>query len=353
MRRVFSANPQGDDPNPWSLRGKRALIPVLICAILSVLLMRTGFLSFLFLVPLGFSAVAYNPAAAWFAFVLAAILNGALSLGFSLYYQSGAVGFALDILHFTVLTLGFTWIMTGGTNGLFLPRIRTMYRFIAAAVAGGAAFLIVGYVTRSSAGFAALVQSQAEMLSSAYISSSGADAVRRSFLEHFLTPDTVMEAITLVALRGGALALVFILLFVNRQISLSLAWIFRRRRSAQSLSNFHVPANAIWGLSLSLAAVLLGKIAGLVIPEIIAWNVLVICVILFLAQGGGIALYTLTRRPLPPMMRLLCNVLIIVVVFSPGINTFALGLLILLGIAENWLPLRAPKQDGPASTPGP
>lgn len=78
--------------------------------------MRTGFLSFLFLVPLGFSVAAYNPAAAWFAFVLAAILNGALSLGFSLYYHTGAVGFGLDTLYFTVLALGFTWIMAGGTN---------------------------------------------------------------------------------------------------------------------------------------------------------------------------------------------------------------------------------------------
>jgi hypothetical protein len=335
------------------MRGMRAaFIPVLICAILSVALMRTGFLSFLFLAPLGFSAAAYNPAAAWLAFVLAAILNGALSLGFSLYYHTGAVGFGLDTLYFTVLALGFTWIMAGGTNGngRFFPRIRTMYRFIAGSVAGAAALLIIGYVTTSSAGFAALVQSQAEMLSSAYISSSGADAARRSFLEHFLTPDNVMEAVTFIALRGGALASVFFLFFINRQASLGLAWIFRRRRPARSLSNFHVPANAIWGLSLSLAAILLGKIAKAAIPEIIAWNVLAVCVILFLAQGGGIALYTLGRRP--PLMRLLCNVLIIVVVFSPGINALALGLLILLGIAENWLPLRAPKQDGPASTPG-
>jgi hypothetical protein len=327
---------------------------MLICATLSIVLMRTGFLSFLFLVPLGYSAAAYNPAAAWCTFVLAAILNGVFSLGFSLYYHTGLTGFGLDILHFTVMALGFTWIMAGGINGnsLTFSRIRTMYRFIAGSVLGAGVFLLVGYVTRTSAGFTALIQSQAELLSSVYISSSGADAVRRSFLEHLLTPEKIVEAITVVALRGGALAAIFLLLFINRQVSLSLAWIFRRRRSTRSLSGFHVPVNTIWVLSLSLAAVLLGKIVQAEIPEIIAWNVLILCAILFLAQGGGIALYTLTRRPMPPLMRLLCNILIIVVVFSPGINTVALGLLIVLGIAENWLPLRAPKQDGPASTPG-
>jgi hypothetical protein len=51
-------------------------------------------------------------------------------------------------------------------------------------------------------------------------------------------------------------------------------------------------------------------------------------------------------------MRLLGNFLIILVIFSPGINALALAALVLLGIAENWLPLRALKTDGPASTPG-
>jgi hypothetical protein len=53
-----------------------------------------------------------------------------------------------------------------------------------------------------------------------------------------------------------------------------------------------------------------------------------------------------------PIARFIFNVLIIIVIFSPGINTIALAALFFLGIAENWLPLRAPKQDGPTSTPG-
>jgi uncharacterized protein YybS (DUF2232 family) len=101
-----------------------------------------------------------------------------------------------------------------------------------------------------------------------------------------------------------------------------------------------------------LAGVLIARLAGFVIPELAAWTVLMVCAILFLAQGVGIVHFTLTKRPMPPPLRFICNVLIVVVVFSPGINTVALAGLILLGIAENWLPLRAPKRNGPASTPG-
>jgi hypothetical protein len=324
----------------------RAGLPVVLCAAVSVALMHSGLFSFLFLIPLGYASAAYYPVLAWRSAALAVLLNGLLSLGMGLYFKTGGLG--MDLLYHTVMTLGFTWIMAGGA----FPRIRAMYRFIAAAIGGAAAFLCVAYVSRDSAGFTAVLRSQAEWLSSVYIASSGADAVRRSALERILTPEKVLEVISAVALRGGALASAFFLLFVNRQAALGIARIFRRRRPVQTLSSFHVPANAIWVLSLSLAAILFARFAKAAVPEILAWNLLVLCAILFLAQGGGIVLFILTRRPLPPLGRLLCNILCVVVIFSPGINTAALGLLILLGIAENWLPLRAPKQDGPASTPG-
>ena len=245
--------------------------------------------------------------------------------------------------------------MAGGTGakGGTVPRIRTMYRFIAAAAAGALAFIGAAYAMRDGEGFTALIHGQAEWLASMYVASSGADAARRSFLERTVTPEKVAEIITAVALRGGALASAFFLFVVNRQAALGMARAFRRHRGGgQSLSAFHVPFNAVWVLSLALAAIPLSRIAGAAIPEIAAWNILVLCAILFLAQGLGIALFTLSRRPVPPPLRLLCTILVIAALFSPGINTIALGFCILLGIAENWLPLRAPKRDGPASTPG-
>ncbi|MDR2134302.1 MAG: hypothetical protein LBP27_04275 [Treponema sp.] len=339
--------------------GRIALIPALVCAALSVGLMRSGVISFFFLVPLGFGALAYNRAGAWFSFAAAAVLNAAVSLAFAAYYRAGPAGAGLDILYYTVMSLGFTWICSGvfpektGEKPPF--RVRTAYRFILASLAGSFCFLFIGYVTRNSSGLNAVIRSQAEAFSSLYISSSGADAARRSFLEHVLTPDNIVKFMQAIALRGAALVSCFFMFFISRQLSLSLVRILRRKHpaEAQSLWNFHVPPRAIWVLSLSLALILLSNLAKAEIPEIAAWNMLAVCVMLFLAQGGGIVLYNFKYRPIPPLGRMIINVLIVIMIFSPGINALALGLLVLLGIAENWLPLRAPVRDGPASTPGP
>jgi hypothetical protein len=199
-----------------------------------------------------------------------------------------------------------------------------------------------------------LIKSQAELLASASGSLSEADAVKRSVMEYLLSPDKLADLILFISLRGGVLISCFFMFFINRQAALITALIFRRKRPASflPLTDFHAPSLAIWVLSLSFPVILLSRMVKLEFTEIAAWNILIICAILFLAQGGGIALFTLTRRAMPPFMRLLGNFLIILLIFSPGINALVLAALVLLGIAENWLPLRALKTDGPASTPG-
>jgi hypothetical protein len=39
-------------------------------------------------------------------------------------------------------------------------------------------------------------------------------------------------------------------------------------------------------------------------------------------------------------MRLLCVLAFVLLIFSPGVNVLALGVLVLLGIAETWINLR-------------
>jgi hypothetical protein len=61
---------------------------------------------------------------------------------------------------------------------------------------------------------------------------------------------------------------------------------------------------------------------------------------MFLAQGAVIVLHNFARRAMPALMRLLCALVFVFIVFSPGINVIAMGFLVLLGIAETWIPLR-------------
>ena len=339
---------------------RNLLVPALVCAGLCVALMRFGLFSLFFLVPLGFAAVAYGATVAWIAFGMAVLGNGVLTLAL---YVGGGVGLAgagLDLLYFTVLAKGFIWVMADtpqwverawverlpeGEAVPAFPRVRTLFRLVAASVAAAIMFLGTTHWFGRD-GFSALAP-RIESLVSAYIASvAGGDAARQSFLEQTLTAGRVIEMALAVTLRGGALLSSVFLLFFSRQMAFLVARLFRRRGSdAGDLAGFFAPRRAVLLFSLCLPAVLLGRALSVHVVEIAAWNLLVICGLMLLAQGGGIVLFNLARRSVP---RLLPGVLFVIVAFSPGINALALGVLLILGIAENWFPMRAAKQDSPS-----
>ena len=328
---------------PLFAKQGRALIPTLLCAITSALLMRSGFASFLFLIPLGFITVMHDLPAAWLSWAIASLINVFATIFIFRYF--GFLPWFLNFLYFAVISAGFIWIMTGGKSG-----IRTANRFIIASLAGVSVFLLIIFNPTGRSAYEEIVKNQAEIISSVYITASGADAVSRSLLERSLTQDNMLNIITGTILRGAALTSCFFLFFVSRQAALIFSSLFHRKTKAAELSNFHAPQAAIWILSISLGAILIFRNIGINIPEILAWNILAICVIMFLAQGAGIIFYNIKNRS--PAMHLLGNVVVIIIFFTPGINLMAFCAVFLLGIAENWLPLRKPKDNNPASTPG-
>ena len=331
---------------PLPPTGKKMYIPVLVCAGVSVILMQTtGLLTFFFLAPLGVCALVFGPVAAWLGAVLAVLGNGIWSAGVSLHSGGLLSNAGLDMLYFAVLTLGFTWVMAGSPPRLALPPVRTAFRFIAASAAGALVFLAVVFSLGNDEAFSAILRSQIEAIAASYITASGTDAAQQAYLEQTLTADRVIEIFSMVFSRGGALFSASFLLFFNRQTAFVLARLFRRKGGnvSSDLIGFHAPRKAIWVFALCLPVISLCWIASLEMIEIAAWNIMVMCATMFLAQGGGIVLFNLARRPMSMMIRFIGMVLFVCVVFSPGINVLALTLLILLGIAENWLPLRVPK----------
>jgi hypothetical protein len=336
-----------------------AYVPGLIAALCCVLLVQFRFLGFLYLLPLGIMAAGYNFRTAWFCLVMAAIGNGIWSAGVGAVARYPWDQTLWGIAHFSLTSAAFTWVMAPSPGGVSEytgenppARVPTVYRFLAASGLTALLLLPVALSLRNDTGFNAAIRAQIEALTSVYTSAAGADVVEKSLLERYLTPEALLETAIFVALRGGAVASCMVFLFINRQAALVLVRFFRRIRSGNSLSAFHAPYVFIWVLSFSILTVLVGmkwKIAPL---EIVAWNGLVICAMLYLVQGGGIAAHFLRRAGLPPFVRLLLSFLLIVLFFSPGINTLLLGGLVLLGIVENWVPFRAPKINGPSSTPG-
>ncbi|MCL2190922.1 MAG: hypothetical protein FWB79_02915 [Treponema sp.] len=344
-----------------TIRDNRTLlVPAIVCAVVCVVMMRLGVFSLFFLVPLGFSAVAYGAAVAWIAFGMAALGYGVLAVALSL---GGGTGVGLDLLYFLVLAKGFTWVMAGNPPWVDLagqavsgrlpeeslapafPRVRTLFRFVVVSVV--VAFMFLGTTLWFGRdGFSALAP-RIEPLVSAYIASvAGGDAVRQSVLEQALDAERVIGMVVAITLRGGALFSAVFLLFFSRQMAFALARLFRRKAGgAGDLSGFFAPRRTILFFSLSLPAILLGRVLSLQAVEIAAWNLLVMCALVFLAQGGGVVLFNLARRPVPRVLRVLLGALFVIVVFSPGLNFVALGALLVLGIAENWLPMRAARRD--------
>jgi hypothetical protein len=313
--------------------------------------MRSGFLGLFFLVPMGFVAALWNAATARVSVLIAVALHVLSGLGLSLIIPLVPQDFVLDILYFGVMVSVFVWIIRPPKGGPGFLRIRTAWRLTLGAAAGVSLFMGIAASAGEKSGFTAFARAQSELLSSLSIASSGSDAVRRSLLEQYLTPDRIREIMTSLILRGGGLASCMAVFYVSRFLTLFLAGLVRRDRTWPGLREFRVPPWLIWALSLSLGSVLFGRLVKWQIPEIAAWNVLAVCALMYLAQGAGIVRHFLTCSPISPGLRLFINIAIIFAVLSPGINGILLGGLILLGVAEHWAPLRALKDEGPPSTP--
>jgi hypothetical protein len=325
-----------------------AWLPALVGAALSVGLSRNSFVGFLFLLPLGVVAYCYNSKTAWFAAAVSMAGNVLVSLVAGRFQSYLTLPWA-DMLYLTVVITAFAWITSPPAWGGAFLRAPTAFRIVASAAATSLVLALTVYVARDDQGLRSLFRSQAEMLASLYAGAVGADEVRRSLTEQYMTVDAILEILQSAALRGGAAASCMALFTANRQLSLLAAALIRRKRPEGSLAWFHVWPGCIWALSLSLLAIVAGLNFGIAPLEIAGWNILVLCGILYLAQGGGIAIFFLAR--LSPRMRFAIYLGVAALILSPGINAVFLGALILLGIAENWAPLRASKSKGPPPTP--
>jgi len=339
---------------------KRDFLPALIGAGISLILLKSGFLSFFFLVPLGFVAYSYPNKTAWLAFLLTLAGNCFLTIAYTAGSAIPLEAIFWEIFYYAVTTFIFIWIIA--PPPFFSLNISEPARLIAGSCLGSLLFSFIFFKSTDSQAFLEYIKYFINSIISVY-QSSGTDVVQNAILET-LTPEFVLEKIMALMLRGGSIVSCILLFFVCCQVSLILARLsFRlirknlqginesRLKGVNSLAAFHVNPIVIWFFSSSLILIVLTRIKKYEIPEIILWNILVICSILYLAQGLGIMQHFLIKPSFSPLLRLLIVIAFVFILFSPVLNAFLLGALALLGIAENWLPLRVSKQSGPPSTP--
>lgn len=326
--------------------------PPIIGAVASVVLARTGFMSLFFLLPLGILAFRVSPWAAWTAALFAVLGNFAAASVLALMFPETRFGFLADGGYTSAAMLAFVWVAVPSRRGPQQLRLRTVYRISLAAFFVSLCLIPIVAAARQDEGLFSFVRRQAELLAELYARQSGADVVERSLAERFITADSLLAAMGYISLRGAAVVSHWLFLGISLQLSRRIARMSGSAVPWGRIQDFRLDNTAIWFLSASLLAVLGGSVLKVEFLEIPGWNILVLCILIFGVQGCGIVLHGLGRPGIPRGLRVMARFLIILVALSPGINAFAAGVLVLLGIAETWLPLRVPYTNGPSSTPG-
>jgi hypothetical protein len=300
----------------------------------SVFFLRSGFLGLFFLFPLGLVAFLGNGKTAWFGALLAVLGNLAVSVSVNMSRGAEPAFPQWNVPYHLAMVIIFTWI---NVPPRWLQRIlplRSVYRFALGALLGSLVMIPL---------FLSAVE-DGELRD--YIGSSLAAV---NSLQNF-SADELLNYTSYIGLRGGILVSCLVFILFNRQLAAVFARFVRRTRQnaygaqqpAEGLISFHAGPALIWVFSLALGIVLGGSMGKIELIEIAGWNLLTLCGMIYLAQGIGIGLYFLVK--LPPLLRIVVTIGVFFLFFRPGINMIFFISLILLGIVENWLPLRAAKQ---------
>jgi len=303
----------------WKAGGVNYLV-IAVCVVLSLIFMKTGLLAFFFLVPVGYAVLVSG--SVWITFFAAVGANIIVSVVMN-SFSGGNQSFWLDAFYMTVILFLFTWV-TGGRN------LRAAYRFAIASLAGAVVFLFFIMFNKNDNSFNIILNDTAEIF--AYLFSSSANEMGQAF-----TQERIIELIKNISLRGGAVFSMFIVFFLNRQVSISSVLLINKRRLGRSLNQYYAPPFTIWVLIGALALVLLTSAFRIKALEIISWNVLTVSAVLFLAQGIGIVMHTLSKMSFA--VRIAVSITACLLIISP-LSAVVLALLLILGIAETWLPMR-------------
>ncbi len=341
-------NPEGNSRNPAG-----RILSAAVCALACVYFNQSGALSLLSLLPIGIAAVMFSSLTCWYAVSYSILMYA----GFLVIFRSQDSFSIIDILLqtgvFSFLPLLFAWIMAPPVKGPGFLRVRTSFRLVFSSVILLAIHLPLMYdLFQQKDFYQSLLADIEAALSMIPIEEMGSDAVAQSLIQNFFTPEHMVNSVVFFGLRGGGIVSILLFFFLSRQLSFSLARMFRRTDPAPGLALFKIKSSFIWVFSFSILILLVSFLMKLEILEIIAWNIFIICGIVYAAQGMGIVMFFLNRPGGRPRgFRVLLNLLFVIMIFRLNLMVYFLAVLAVLGILENWVPFRAPKPNKPSSTP--
>jgi len=314
---------------------RSTVLPVLVGAVVCAALAWSVYLGPLFLIPIGVLAFRYP--------LRISILGGLLATVFSFFiYSAPSFAFWPYTFYFGASIAILIWTIR-------FSGLRLSYRLIIASIAGTLALGPIVWSLLRDPAVMELFKQQTKAVISMYEQASSADVVQRSIIEQQMTPEGILKSIEFLGLRGVAVAFHMVFFFFSWQVA---QFFSRSTQRRISFIQFHVVPAVIWVVSVSLVFVLAGTAFSIPPLEIAGWNMATLALFLYLAQGIGVFQFRTLRFYRFPLGRFMVNFVTLLILFSPGINAIALGSLVILGIVENWVPLRVLKSNGPSSTPG-
>lgn len=338
-------------------------------ALASLALYETGFLFFLFLVPMQLLSEKYG----FQTFIIGAILV-LIAIGVVGLLRTSPLTGQQEIRRF-LLTLEFAFpifffLGLGVINWEWKKPIRGLYRLLLAAVVCGVVsvpfFLIIsGNETVREFGkkqFSLI----AEMVQNAILQ-EGSEAEVLINTETLVT--TIMES-----LLRNYLFITFMIISLNWHMGRVLASRFFRQSGTFSaarssgdgnttsdggdagrtaypvvreplttkniLLRFSVPDRLVWALLISWAGILLDSVVDLKFFGYLVWNAGLIMMFIYGLQGIGIIRYLFGKYNTPGGIRILFGVVFVILLFWPGLNLIVMIGVPLLGVSEIWIKYR-------------
>ncbi|MDR1219081.1 MAG: YybS family protein [Treponema sp.] len=321
-------------PKDGSGQNASAAALPLVSAIISVAFFQLGgFFSLLFLVPLGVFAYGNSTKRAWLACAEAVAGNALVFLApFMLFHENQAIdwgAFAWKCGSVGLVLALWTWITSPPPQ---TRRFSAANRIVVSGVAVFILFLLD--VFRDYPVFLRQIENSVKNALD-FTAESGIMGVDLAAIDG---RDVVSATISFI-LNGAGLAVMMLFFAVNRQLSVLFARLGKPVKASR-LADYYAEGWLVWLLIFALLGAVVFRKTGIPAMETIAWNVTTICLFLYTAQGLGIVSYYLSKTARSPIARLFQVLLAVIVIILPAINLFACGGMLVLGIIENWAPLR-------------
>jgi hypothetical protein len=325
------------------------LVEILLFTLSSLLLYHTGVGFALFLVPLQIVATRRGLRG----LVLAVVVFFAVFLSIRFWPTVFSSNHALpDVLG--SIEIGVAGVLLLGMIVVNLPlrhRPRTLVMLLAATALAGAAALPAAVWLSGTPAFQRSMETFFAEVSKtlAGVFATAADTGAAAVFSQMLQPDRLRKMSEAYLLRS---------LLADYTVLLAFSW-WAGQASANrgralagfppifKLSRFRLEAGWLWPLIASGALVLADLFFGISVWAYAAWNIGLVLLFLFGLQGMAIVLFLFEKYRVPRLLWFLLVVGLVILAASPGAGLFIVLAIPVLGISENWIRYRIPREAAP------